>query len=108
VLAFLLRKEEELKMNEEMADEKLRVQEQDSKETISFGQLIFGKRKQWRIRQDELSKRVDINRSTLVDIERLKIGIDEPTFRKLMNALDESIEEKRQTALASRQKEAKG
>jgi len=71
-------------------------QENICNDNIPFGQRILSERWKWRINQSELCEKMGIGKGTLVDIEHLKIGIDDPTFKRFMQVINEIIEEKRQ------------
>ena len=56
---------------------------------MNYGQEILGERAKNRINQVELSEAVGISRPTLVDIENDRIGIDEPTYNRIIDCINE-------------------
>jgi transcriptional regulator with XRE-family HTH domain len=52
------------------------------------GETILAERSKQRVTQNELARRLGLMTSTIVDIEYNRIGIDEETFQRIMDALN--------------------
>ena len=52
-----------------------------------YGETVFAERVKRRKNQREIAKRFGIYIQTLVDIEHCRIGIDEPTYRGLLEVI---------------------
>jgi len=52
-----------------------------------YGETVFAERVKRRKNQREVAKRFGIYIQTLVDIEHCRIGIDEPTYRRLLEVI---------------------
>ena len=55
---------------------------------IQYGSEILAARSRRRITQSALAEQVGIFEGTLVEIERGRIGIDEDTYRRFLDAID--------------------
>ena len=55
---------------------------------IEYGPEIHAARSRKRISQAELARRTGIYQATLVDIEQCRVGIDDITYRKLLDAIN--------------------
>lgn len=52
-----------------------------------YGDEIVGERAKRRLNQTEVAERAGIFRSTLIDIENNRIGIDEPTYERIITVI---------------------
>jgi transcriptional regulator with XRE-family HTH domain len=52
------------------------------------GETILAERSKQRVTQNELARRLGLMTSTIVDIEYNRIGTDEETFQRIMDALN--------------------
>lgn len=55
----------------------------------NYGSSILGERAKKRINQTSLSRQIGIHIHTLTDIENGRIGIDEPTYKRIMDAISQ-------------------
>ena len=55
---------------------------------IEYGSEILAARSRRRITQSALARHIGIFDSTLVDIERGRIGVDDDTYRRFLDAID--------------------
>jgi len=53
------------------------------------GETLLAERSKRRVRQDRLAKRLGLMTSTIVDIEYNRVGIDDMTFSRIMDAIKE-------------------
>ena len=52
-----------------------------------YGEIVFAERVKRRRNQRDVAKRFGIYIQTLVDIEHGRVGIDEPTYRRLLGVV---------------------
>ena len=60
---------------------------------IEYGNELLAARVRRRITQGELGERAGLAVPTIVDIERNRLGIDDATYRRLLEALDQIAQE---------------
>jgi ribosome-binding protein aMBF1 (putative translation factor) len=65
---------------------------------LEYGSNILAERNRRRINQSELASRLGWKTHTIVDIEQMRVGIDDDTYNRVMATLNEIEAEKHQVA----------